>query len=83
VLEQARRTTDRTARAALYRQFQLMFADELPAILIYYPIYTYAVDERVQGVYMGPLNYPADRFATVADWYIAIRRVIKSDAPTP
>lgn len=77
LLEQARRATNRETRAELYRQFQQLFADEVPAILIYYPVYTYAVDERVQGVQIGPINYPSDRFNTVADWYVAIRRVIK------
>lgn len=79
LLEQARLVADRNTRVELYRQFQQLFADEAPVILLYYPIYIYAVDERVQGVQIGPINYPSDRFATVSDWYIAIRRVIRSN----
>ncbi len=78
LLEQARRATNPNTRAELYRQFQQLFAEETPAILLYYPIYTYAVDQRVRGVQIGPINYPSDRFMTVADWYIIVlRRVIE------
>jgi peptide/nickel transport system substrate-binding protein len=77
LVEQGRRTIDLNTRAELYRQFQQLFASEIPAILLYSPIYTYAVDERVNNVQIGPINYPADRFATISDWYIAVRRVIK------
>ncbi|MBN1888296.1 MAG: peptide ABC transporter substrate-binding protein [Thermoflexales bacterium] len=77
LLEQARRTIDQNERAELYREFQQLFAEEMPAVLLYHPIYIYAVDERVKGVQIGPINYPYDRFRTVSDWYIAIRRVVK------
>ncbi|NLE75215.1 MAG: peptide ABC transporter substrate-binding protein [Chloroflexi bacterium] len=76
VLEAARTTTDVNRRIALYQQFQQLFADEVPALLLYYPVYTYGVDDRVQGVQVLPLNGPADRFATVNDWFIETRRVL-------
>lgn len=78
ILEQARRTNDRNARRQLYKRFQQMFVDEAPAILLHQPIYTFAVDERVGGVQIGPLEYTSDRFRTVADWYIVTRRVMVS-----
>jgi len=78
ILEQARRTNDRNARQQLYKRFQQMFVDEMPAILLHQPVYTFAVDERVGGVQIGPLEYPSDRFRTVADWYIVTRRVMVS-----
>jgi peptide/nickel transport system substrate-binding protein len=78
ILEQARRTSDRNERAQLYRRFQQMFMDEMPAILLHQPVYTFAADERVGGVQIGPLEYPSDRFRTVADWYIVMRRMIVS-----
>jgi len=78
ILEQARRANDRNARAQLYQRFQQMFMDDVPAILLHQPVYTFAADERVGGVQIGPLEYPSDRFRTVADWYIVTRRVIVS-----
>jgi peptide/nickel transport system substrate-binding protein len=79
ILEQARRTNDFGARKQLYQRFQQMFMDDVPAILLTQPIYTFAVDERVHDVQVGPLEYPSDRFHTVADWYIVTRRVITSE----
>ncbi|MGQ9522167.1 MAG: ABC transporter substrate-binding protein [Anaerolineae bacterium] len=80
VIETARITTDPTRQAALYREFQELFADEVPAVLLYQPIYTYGVDRKVQGVQIGPLMTPSDRLATIPSWYIATRRVIVSQA---
>jgi peptide/nickel transport system substrate-binding protein len=80
VLEQARRSSDVQTRIDLYHKFQEMFLDRMPGILLYYPIYTYAVSEKVSGVQIGPIAYPADRFRTVADWYVITRRIIVSSA---
>lgn len=80
VIETARITADPTRQAAMYREFQELFADEVPAVLLYQPIYTYGVDRKVQGVQIGPLMYPSDRLATISSWYIATRRVIVSQA---
>jgi peptide/nickel transport system substrate-binding protein len=75
-LEQARITADITARARLYQSFQSRFADQVPALLLYYPVYNYAVDTKVNGVQIGPLTQPSDRFNTLAQWYLITRRVI-------
>ena len=76
LLEQARITTDLAQRARLYQRFQSRFADQVPALLLYYPVYNYAVDTKVNGVQTGPLTEPSDRFNNLAQWYIVTRRVI-------
>jgi peptide/nickel transport system substrate-binding protein len=80
LLEQARTTPSSAARARLYRSFQARFMDETPALLLHYPVYSYAVSRAVNGVQLGPLLQPADRFNTIADWYIIIRRVVGAAA---
>ncbi|MBC8263068.1 MAG: peptide ABC transporter substrate-binding protein [Anaerolineales bacterium] len=80
LLEEARCTDDSGRRAELYRRFQDIFADEVPSLLLYYPIYTYAVDEKVKGVQLGPMGDPSDRFRNVAEWYIVTKRVIVGQA---
>ncbi len=70
-LEQARITLDLAERTRLYRNFQIRFSLELPALPLYYPVYTYAVDSQVQGLSMGPLFDASDRFATLVSWFIA------------
>lgn len=80
LLEEARCTTDSGRRAELYRRFQGIFADEVPSLLLYYPIYTHAVDEKVKGVQLGPMGDPSDRFRNVTDWYMVTKRVIIGQA---
>jgi len=78
-LEQARTTPDRGRRSELYTSFQYRFQDQLPAILMYYPIYNYGIDAQVQGVAVGPLYDPSDRFNNVFDWYLVARRGVSSE----
>ena len=85
-LEQARVTADYTLRAKLYRNFQVLFAKELPALPLYIPVYSYGVDAQVQGVQISPLNDPSDRFANFASWYLLTRRALEQPViatPTP
>jgi peptide/nickel transport system substrate-binding protein len=82
-IEQARVVADPAIRIRLYRNFQVIFGRELPALLLYYPIYSYAVDQRVQGVQAAPLFESADRFNGVASWYLVTRRPLdKTSQPT-
>ncbi|HXF61230.1 MAG TPA: peptide ABC transporter substrate-binding protein [Caldilineaceae bacterium] len=81
LMEQARAITDEAERRALYARFQEIFAEEAPALLLYYPVYTYGVSTRVHNVQIGSLNQPPERFATFADWYILTRRVPANQVP--
>ncbi len=75
LIQDARSTVDRSKREALYARFQQLFLVDIPALPLYYPVYTYGVSDRVKNVQIGPLNTPSDRFATFAEWYIVTRRV--------
>jgi peptide/nickel transport system substrate-binding protein len=75
VTEQARVTPNRRRRQVLYEEFQQLFAEQLPSLPLYVPIYTYGVDQGVNDVQIGPLMHPADRFRTVLNWWIVHRRV--------
>ncbi|MEW5872554.1 MAG: peptide ABC transporter substrate-binding protein [Chloroflexota bacterium] len=83
-LEQARVNVDVADRTKLYRNFQVRFGNDVPALLLYYPVYTYALDAQVKGVSMGPLYDPSDRFMNVTDWYLLIGRAEpKAETATP
>jgi peptide/nickel transport system substrate-binding protein len=79
LLVQARRIDDQSQRTDLYRQFQAMFMDQVPALILYYPVYTYAVDSRIHGIQLGPLIDPSGRFGNIAQWYLKTKRVIVSE----
>lgn len=78
-IEQARVTVDIAERTRLYRNFQVRFTIEMPALPLFYPVYTYAVEDQVQGVTMGPLFETSDRFATITSWFLEARRTVAED----
>ena len=75
LLESARREWDQEKRQQMYWRFQQILMEELPALPLYYPIYTYAVDQSVHGVQLGPLTRSGDRFRTLPQWYINFKRL--------
>ncbi len=75
LIARARIAVDARERLGLYHRFQDVFAEDLPALPVSYPIYVYGVHERVKNVQMGQLNHPSERFASFADWYIQTTNV--------
>ncbi len=72
---------DLGGRAALYFEFQRLFAQEEPALILYHPVYTYAVvDPTVGGIQLPQLlARPSDRFLSLSDWFVRTERVFGSD----
>lgn len=86
-LEQARISVDVAERTRAYRNFQVRFTHEMPALPLAYSVYSYVVDEQVLGVSMGPLFDPSERFATITSWFLLANRPpapedIPSETPT-
>jgi peptide/nickel transport system substrate-binding protein len=77
-LEQARVQVDFDERIKRYRNFQVRFATELPALPLFYPVYSYGVDRKVSGVSMGPLYDPSDRFGNILSWYLKTGSTVKN-----
>ncbi|NLG73028.1 MAG: peptide ABC transporter substrate-binding protein [Chloroflexi bacterium] len=73
-LEQARVLDNLDERKKRYRNFQVRFTDQMPALPLFYPVYSYAIDQNVQGVRIGPLFDYSDRFATLTNWYLVSAR---------
>lgn len=69
-LEEARVTKDLDERAKLYRNFQVIFAEELPALPLFYPVYNFGIDDSIQGVRVGPMFDQSDRFWNISDWFL-------------
>lgn len=85
-LENARVTNDLETRAKLYKNFQVVFQKELPALPLFYPVYTFTVNRQVQGISMGPIMDTSDRFATVLDWYLVLNapnQLIETGSSSP
>jgi peptide/nickel transport system substrate-binding protein len=69
-LEEARVTKELGERAKLYRNFQVIFSEELPALPLFYPVYNFGIDGSIQGVRVGPMFDQSDRFSNVTDWFL-------------
>ncbi len=69
-LERARRDPFGINRAEHYDRFQRDFTERAVALPLYYPLFTYAVAPRVQGVQLGVISAGADRFRNIAEWRI-------------
>jgi peptide/nickel transport system substrate-binding protein len=69
-LEQARISLITTDRERLYRNFQVIFQQELPSLPLFSPIFNYAVTSKIKGISLGPFYNKSDRFYTISSWYI-------------
>ena len=76
VLERGRRATERNERATLYKEFQSLFAEELPSLPLFFPTYDFAISGKIKGVKPGVVATPADRFRNVVEWYAKTRREV-------
>lgn len=79
-IERARSLPDHESRIPYYKDFQRIFSEEVPSLLLYYPVYTYGVRNKVHEAQMGPLNTPGDRYRSIANWYIVTKRVTVGSA---
>jgi peptide/nickel transport system substrate-binding protein len=73
-LEQARMTVDMGERERLYRNFQVLFVREMPSLPLFYSTFTYAISTDINGIILGPIFEPADRFNNVQEWFILTGR---------
>ncbi|MDM8529786.1 peptide ABC transporter substrate-binding protein [Anaerolineales bacterium HSG25] len=79
LLEEARIVTDRGHRNDFYFEFQRIFANEVPALILYQPIFTYGVSNQVYDVQLSLMITPGDRFRNIADWYMITERTIEKE----
>jgi peptide/nickel transport system substrate-binding protein len=69
-LEAGRMAVARGERIKAYYQFQAIFAEEMPALILYHTVSTYAVRDTVKNVQLSALTSASDRFRNVLDWQI-------------
>ncbi len=79
ILEAARRTGDPSQRKALYARFQDIFADQLPALILYYPMFPIAVSDKLQAVRFSFVTEPGDRFRHFHEWYLMTKHIVVPD----
>jgi peptide/nickel transport system substrate-binding protein len=71
LLENARLASSAAQRASDYRAFQEVYADHVPAVLLYTSTYQYVVRSDVRGLAPGLLTSLSARFSDVHRWFVA------------
>jgi len=74
LLEEARKTSDPEQRRIKYLHFQNILAEQIPAIFLYNPTYTYGLADKIKGFNLERITVPADRFIEIGEWYINTQR---------
>ena len=75
ILEEARSSVDKTRRQQLYSEFQSLWADESPSVILYYPKFNWAVSRNIKGVNLSYMVDGSSRFRDVAGWYVKTKMV--------
>jgi len=75
LLEEARVTINDQDRADKYVKFQKLLSEEVPAVFLFNPTYTYPQNKKIKGFDIEKIYTPSNRFNQVNDWYIKTKRV--------
>jgi peptide/nickel transport system substrate-binding protein len=71
VLERGRQDVNGLNRKVFYTEFQREFAERAIAVPLYYPLFTYVTAPNVNGVQLGFIGAPPDRFRTIQNWTVS------------
>jgi peptide/nickel transport system substrate-binding protein len=78
LLETIRKTGDEKERIRSLKELQDILKEDVPAIFLYSPVYTYAHRQKILGIELGNLSLHSDRFLTLHKWYVREGRVFKT-----
>jgi peptide/nickel transport system substrate-binding protein len=70
-LVRARGARDKEEILGYHESFLKEFDADTPAVFLFSPRFVYIVADTVQGVELGQISSPSDRFSMVHTWYIA------------
>jgi len=74
-LEDGRRLWLIEERRPFYDSFLRYYDEDLPELTLFQHLYTYAVNDAVEGVEIGRINHSRDRYTSLADWILLYRDV--------
>lgn len=82
-LEHARQLWDEDERQVYYDAFLGLFSRAVPALTLYQHVDNYAVSEAVNGLEIGRIDQPRDRYETLPAWFLLYRDVSVRCPETP
>jgi len=77
LLEDARTTSDADKQLDDYTKFEDAIYTDTPAVFLYSPDFIYVVPKNLQGLTLGDITTPDERFLGVKSWYLDTDNVWK------
>jgi len=74
-LQTARGSSDEKVRLDAYEKFAALTRAETPAIFLYSPDFIYIVPQKLEGVELGLVTTPSERFIGINRWYLETDQV--------
>ncbi|MEK9176839.1 MAG: hypothetical protein AAB923_00930, partial [Patescibacteria group bacterium] len=74
-LEEARTESDIVKRRQIAEAAANAIRDEAAAVFLYAPHFLYLVPKKVEGIRLGLIGEPSDRFANVDEWHLSKERI--------
>ena len=75
-LEDGRQVWSVSEREPYYNAFLRYYDEDLPELSLFQSIYTYAVNDAVEGVAIGRIENARDRYDSLADWIMAYQEIV-------
>lgn len=83
VLDAARSESDPEKLVSNYSKFRDEVVKDAPAVFMYAPEFLYVVPKEIQGLSLGDITVPSERFLNIHEWYIDTYDVWKIFTPSP
>ena len=77
LLEYIRRTRNPDERQRSLQELRDVLKEDVPAVFLYSPVYTFAYNKNLRGVTLGDLSMHSDRFLTLRHWFFKEERVFR------
>ena len=77
LLEEARRTKDRSERMDKYLAFQKEVMKDSPAVFLYSPSYIHITPKSLKGFDTKNITLPSERFNDINKWYLKTKKIWK------
>jgi len=74
-LEHARQLWDVAERKPYYDAFLGLYSQAVPALTLYQHVTNYAVSEAVNELEIGRIDYPRERYESLANWFLLYRDI--------
>lgn len=68
-LDDMRQTSDDARRLELYQTFAAEIQKDIPAVFLYAPDFVYSVPNDLEGLNLGLVETPSDRFLSIPQWH--------------